>query len=240
MDDRARTRTTMSDSTSISAPSDEDVAQVASAENNVAQSEVETIELSPLSNATTLRTADAAQQRSGNSSSSGANQSRRISISWSIIKAPSISTFHSLVPKCLHFLRRHKTALYKHALKLVAVLAGLGAFTLAWISLKAPTKPTELDIQSLAAMNRTADGQTAVHDVLQESLNKIQEELANERKQLQIDRELLRNEEHQLGLQAWAAQRQFIKDCIEYQKVYDIEGINESYNQLILGLRNTT
>lgn len=205
----------------------EDVAQVASTDNNVAQAaDGETIELSSLSIATTLHT-DAAQQRSGNSASSGSNQSRRISKPWSVIKVPSVSTFRGLGPKCWHFVGRHRATLYTHSLKLVAVLAGLGALTLAWISLKAASKPTDLDIESLAAMNRTADGQTAVYDVLQESLNKLREELANERKQLEIDRELLRNEEHQLSLQKWAAQRQFIKDCIEYQKVNDVKGLNE-------------
>lgn len=59
----------------------------------------------------------------------------------------------------------------------------------------------------------------AIYKVLQESLSKLQEELAIERKQLETDREVLRNEENQLDLQKWAAQRQFIKDCLDYQKV---------------------
>lgn len=186
----------------------------------VAQAEVETIELSPLSTSTTTTLpTDAAQQRSGNSPSSGSVQSRRVSVPWRIIKASSISTLCSFGPKCWDFLGRHKTAIYKNSLKLVVVLCGLGAFTLAWITLKTPSKATDLDIQSLAAMNKTADEQTAVYEVLRESLDKLREELANERKQLQIDRELLRNEAHQLDLQKYAAQRQYIKDCLEFQKV---------------------
>ena len=54
---------------------------------------------------------------------------------------------------------------------------------------------------------------------LQENLSKLREELDTEKKQLEIDRELLRNEADQLDLQKWAARRQFVKECLEYKKV---------------------
>ncbi len=90
---------------------------------------------------------------------------------------------------------------------------------LAWIALNSPMKPNDIDVQSLAAMNRSVGSQIAIYQVLQESLSRLREELASERKQLEIDRELLRNEESRLDLQKWAAQRDFIKDCLGYQKV---------------------
>ena len=95
-------------------------------------------------------------------------------------------------------------------------------------------KPNDIDVQSLAALNKSAGSQVAIYEVLQESLSKIREELANERKQLESDRELLRNEEKQLSLQRWAAQRQFIKECLEYQKVRSCKEVESMNNTLML------
>ncbi len=188
-----------------------------SSTEDVAQAEAGMIELSPLT-LSALPT-DAAQHPSGDSPSSGSNQSRRTSIQWSIVRLPSISTFYSLGPKSSEYLKRYKTSIYKNLLKILGVFCGLGALMLAWIALNSPTKPNDIDIQSLAAMNRSVGSQIAIYQVLQESLGKLREELASERKQLEIDRELLRNEESQLNLQKWTAQRHFIQDCLRYQKV---------------------
>lgn len=207
----------MNSSTEIRSPSSE-AATTEGVAQAVAEAEAETIELSPLS--TPLASiADAAQPQSGNSPSSGSIQSRRASATWSIVKLPSFSTFYSVASRSSGLLRRYKTSIYKNSFKILGLLCELGALTLAWIALKSPTNPDDIDIQSLATLNKSADSQMAIYKVLQESLSKLQEELAIERKQLETDREVLRNEANQLGLQRWAAQRQFIKDCLDYQKV---------------------
>ena len=184
----------------------------------VPQADVEAIELSPLSTPS-IPTENATPQRSGNSPSSDSNQSRRTSATWIIVGLPSVSTFYSLGYRGSDFLGRYKTSIYKNLLKVLGVLCGLGALTLTWIALKSPMNPNDIDIQSLAAMNKSAGIQMATYEVLQESLSKLREELANERKQLETDRELLRNEANQLDLQKWTARRQFIKDCLDYHEV---------------------
>ena len=163
-------------------------------------------------------TADATQW-GGNSLSSDSNQSRRTSSAWSIFYLRSSSTFFSLGSKTSDFLGRYRRSIYKNSLKLLGIFCALGALTLAWIALKSPMKPTDIDIQSLAALNKSAGSQTAIYEALQESLSKLREELDTEKKQLEVDRELLRNEANQLDLQKWAAQRQFVKECLEYKKV---------------------
>lgn len=190
---------------------------VAQAETE-AEAEAETIELSSLSTSLASITG-ATRPQSGNSPSLGSIQSQRVSATWSIVKLPSFSTFYSIASRSSGLLGRYKTSIYKNSFKILGLLCGLGALTLAWIALKSPTNPGDIDIQSLAALNKSADSQMAIYKVLQESLSKLQEELAIERKQLETDREVLRNEENQLDLQKWAAQRQFIKDCLDYQKV---------------------
>ena len=158
----------------------------------------------------TADTADATH-RGGNSLSSDSNQSRRTSSAWSIFYLRSSSTFYSLGSKTSDFLGRYRTSIYKNSLKLLGIFCALGALTLAWIALKSPMKPNDIDIQSLAALNKSAGSQTAIYEALQESLSKLCEELDTEKKQLEVDRELLRNEANQLDLQKWAAQRQFVK-----------------------------
>ena len=185
----------------------------------VAQADVEAIELSPLSTPS-ISTENATPQRSGNSPSSGSNQSRRTSATWTVVGLPSLSTFCcSLGYKSSNFLGRYKTSIYKNLLKVLGVFCGLGALTLTWIAVKSPMNPNDIDIQSLAAMNKSAGIQMATYEMLQESLGKLREEIANERKQLETDRELLRNEANQLDLQKWTARRQFIKDCLDYHEV---------------------
>ena len=159
----------------------------------VAQAKPEIIEPSPLSTTPTI-IADAAQQQCGNPPSSGPTQSRPTSA-------------------------RSRMCIYKASLKIIGVLCGLGALTLAAIALKSPTNPDRIDIQSLAAMNRSVDSQVASNKLHLQSLTEIQEELAIERKQLETEREMLRHEVNLLDLQRWVAQRQFIKECLEYQKV---------------------
>ena len=190
----------MDNSTAIVPPeaTTEDVAQ-AEAENTVA----------------------ATTQPGGNALSSDAHhhQSRRTSSAWSIFYLRSSSTFYSLSSKSYELLGRYRTSIYKNSLKLLGVFCALGALTLAWIALQSPMKPNNVDIQSLAALNKSAGSQSAIYEALQESLDKLREELDTEKKQLEIDRELLRNEANQLDLQKWAARRQFVKECLEYQKV---------------------
>lgn len=159
----------------------------------VAQAKSEIIEPSPLSTTSTI-VADDVQQHRGDLSSSGPRQSR---------------------PKSA----RSRICMYKALLKLFGVLCGLGALTLAWITLKSPTNSNRIDLLSLAAMNKSADSQMASNKLHLQSLTKLQEELAIEKKQLETQREMLRHEVNLLDLQRWAAQRQFIKDCLEYQKV---------------------
>ena len=195
-------------------PPSADVASTGS----VAQAAVEAMELSRLSTPS-IPGENATQQRTGNSPSSGSNLSRRTSATWTIVGLPSVSTFYSLGYKSSDYLRRHKTSIHKNLLKVLGVFCGLGALTLAWIALKSPMNPNDIDIQSLAAMNKSAGIQMAAYEVLRESLSKLREELASERKQLETDRELLRNEANQLDLQIWTARRQFIKDCLDYHEV---------------------
>ena len=158
-------------------------------------------------------TADATQKR-GNSLSSQPNQSRRITSAWSNLYLRTCSTIYSLGLKSSEFLGRYRTSIYR----LLALVCGLGALTLAWIALNSPMKPNDIDIQSLAALNKSASSQTAIYRALQENLSKLREELDTEKKQLEIDRELLRNEADQLDLHKWAARRQFVKECFEYKK----------------------
>ena len=209
----------------------------AAATEGVAQAEAETIELSTLSTWSTP-IVDATRQRSDNALSSGSQQSQHASATWSIVELPSISTFYSFGPKSSEFLGRYKASKYKNSLKIVGVFCGLGALILAGIALKSPMTPNDIDVQSLAAMNKSAGNQIAMYQVLQESLSKLQQELAIERKQLEADRELLRNEANQLDLQKWAAQRQYIKDCLDFQNVSSAKVLIESYDELKLP-RNT-
>ena len=199
----------------------------------VAQAVADGIELSPLSTPSTLPAATT-QQQSGNPSSPSPNQSRRTSTTWKLLKRSSFRSFHSLGSGTSEFLKRYKTNIYKHSLKILAILCTLGALALAWLNLRSESKPKAIDVQSLAALNRSADSQSAMYEVLQESLGKLQKDLASERQQLEIDRELLRNEVAQLDLQKWTAQRQFIKDCLEYQKVKVCQVLALTNDALIL------
>ena len=131
----------------------------------VAQAEAENIELSPISTQSPPP-GDAAQQVSGYSSSSDADQPRRSSRAWSIIRIPSVSTFSSFGPQSSEFFGRYKTIIYKHSLKILGILCGLGALALAWINLKSPMKPNDIDVQSLAALNKSAGSQVAIYEVL--------------------------------------------------------------------------
>ena len=91
--------------------------------------------------------------------------------------------------------------------------------TLAWIALKSPGQPSWTDLQSLESMNRSASALTSIYRVLEENLSQLEAAIEDEKTRLETDRELLRNQKSQLRLQKWTAQRQFVKDCIEYQKV---------------------
>ena len=204
----------------------------AASTESVAQAEAENIELSILTNQSTLPT-DASQQESDNPSSSEPGQSPRTSTTWSILKLPSISTFSSVGLRSSEIFGRYKQSIYKNLLKILGILCGLGALVLAWLNLKSSMKPNGIEIQSLAAMNRSFGSQNAIYEVLQESLSKLREELANERKQLEADQESLRNEVDQLQLQKWTAQRQFIKDCLEYQKVRPCQVVSRTNVVLI-------
>ena len=174
------------------------------------------VQLSPIPSSSTVPS-DATDQRRRSSTKSIWYRS---SISWTSMKSlasPSISIVGTIGIKISGFC--HKNSLFKTALKILGLLCASGALALAWLSLKAPTTPNSVEIQTLSAMNRTAMGQSAVHEVLQESLNEQRKQLANERKQLETDRESLINEKERLDLRKWAAQREFIRDCIDYQKV---------------------
>ena len=209
----------------------------AAATEGVAQAKAETIELSTLSTWSTP-IVDAAHQRSDNALGSGSQRLQHTSAIWNIVRLPSISTLYSFGPKSSEFLGRYKASIYKNSLKIVGVFCGLGALILAGIALKSPMTPNDIDVQSLAAMNKSAGNQIAMYQVLQESLSKLQEELAIERKQLEADRELLRNIANQLDLQKWAAQRQYIKDCLDFQNVSSAKKLIERYDELKLP-RNT-
>lgn len=150
---------TMDSSTEVS-PSSE-----AANTEGVAQAEAETIELSPLSTSLASIT-DAVRPQSGNSPSLGSTQSQRASATWSIVKLLSFSTFYSIASRSSGLLGRYKTSIYKNSFKILGLLCGLGALTLAWIALKSPTNPDDIDIQSLAALNKSADSQMAIYKVL--------------------------------------------------------------------------
>ena len=185
------------------------------------RAEAEDNEHLPLSTQTTLPV-DVTQYQSTSTSPSttvASNQSRRTSKAWSIIKLPPASTFNSLVPKSLGFLGRYKTIIYKNSLKILVVFCGIATLVLAWKALNSPTNPNDIDIQLLAVMNRSVSSQIATYKVLQESLLKLQEEVANGRRQLQLERESLLRQKSHLDLERWTAQRQFIRDCLEFQEV---------------------
>lgn len=158
----------------------------------VVQAKSEPIERSPHSTTSTI-VGDAAHQQCGDPLSSGPRQSQPTSA-------------------------RSRMSIYKASLKIIVALCGLGALTLTAITLKSPTNPDRIDIQSLAAMNKSADSQMASNELHLQSLTKLQEELAIEREQLETDREILRHEVMTFDIQKWFAQRQFIKDCLEYHK----------------------
>ena len=120
-------------------------------------------------------------------------------------------------PERHNFSKGTKAAFTRY--NLLKVLCGLGALTIAWVALNSPSKPNNVETQSLAALNSSVITQAAINDALLESLRKAQESLNNERKQLLIDQELLGNEKKQFDLEKWAVQRQFIRDCFEYQMV---------------------
>lgn len=129
-------------------------------------------------------TAAAATQPRGSSLSFNAHrhQSRRTTSALCIFYLRLFSTFYSLSSKSYELLGRYRTSIYKNSLKLLGVFCALGALTLAWIALNLPMKPNNVDIQSLATLNRSAGSQNAIYEALQESLSKLRPELDTEKK----------------------------------------------------------